>query len=80
MNYRMVNGDLLRKCLVCGKGDYQTIVDHDVNRQRNCGLDVVGQPKFRILVCDRCGHSQLFYSMDGARPPLWADVGREGGW
>ena len=69
--FRVVGGDLLRKCLVCGTGKYLKIVDHDTQRQRNFGLEVVGQPKFRIFVCDGCGHTQLFYSMDGIRPPAW---------
>ena len=71
MKFRIVDGDLIRKCLVCGTGNYQQIVDHDVNQQHNFGLGVISQPKFRIFVCDGCGHSQLFYSMDGHQPPAW---------
>ena len=67
--FRIVGGDLIRKCLVCGTGNYQQIVDHDVDQQRNFGLGVISQPKFRIFVCDGCGHSQLFYSMEGNRLP-----------
>ena len=58
MKFRVVDGDLIRKCLVCGKGNYQQLVDHDVTDQRNFGLEVYGKPKFRIFVCDSCGHSQ----------------------
>lgn len=71
MDCRIVGGDLIRKCLVCGKGRYVMIVDHESSRQHAFGLSVVSQPKFRIFVCDGCGHSQLFYSMDGRRPPAW---------
>ena len=71
MKVRIVGGDLIRKCLVCGTGNYQKIVDHDSGKQRDFGLEVFGQPKFRIFVCDGCGHSQLFYSMDGHQPPAW---------
>ena len=71
MKFRIVDGDLIRKCLVCGKGNYQQIVDHDSANQHNFGLAVIAQPKFRIFVCDGCGHSQLFYSMDGLLPPAW---------
>ena len=71
MQFRIVDGDLIRKCLVCGKGNYQQIVDHNVDQQRDFGLEVISQPKFRIFVCDGCGHSQLFYSMDGRQPPAW---------
>lgn len=71
MKIRIVDGDLIRKCLVCGRGDYRKIVDHDYGRQYAFGLNVISEPKFRIFVCDGCGHSQLFYSMDGCRPPAW---------
>ena len=71
MKVRVFGGDLIRKCLVCGKGNYQIIVDHDVDEQRNFGLEVIAQPKFRIFVCNSCGHLQLFYSMDGLKPPAW---------
>ena len=56
---------------VCRIGNYCQIVDHDSQRQRNFGLEVVLQPQFRIFVCDGCGHSRLFYSMDGIRPRAW---------
>ena len=71
MKFRIVGGDMIRKCLVCGKGSYRKIVDHDSSRQHIFGLNVISQPKFRIFVCDGCGHSQLFYSADGNRPPEW---------
>ena len=71
MRIRIVNGTLIRGCQVCGQGNYSKIVDHDVDRQRNFGLNVVSQPKFQIYVCDGCGHSQLFYSMDGLLPEVW---------
>ena len=71
MKFRIVDGDLIRKCLVCGKGNYKQIVDHDIDQQRNFGLEVVAEPKFRIFVCTGCGHSQLFYSMDNRQPPAW---------
>ena len=71
MKFRVVDGDLIRKCLVCGKGNYQQLVDHDVADQRDFGLNVISRPKFRIFVCGGCGHLQLFYSMDGIRPSAW---------
>ena len=71
MKVRIVNGALVPRCLVCGTGSYRKIVDHDSNGQRNFGLEVVSQPKFRIYVCSACGHTQLFYSPDGIRPRAW---------
>ena len=72
MRIRIVNGELILRCLVCGQGHYTKIVDHDVKSQQRFGLGVVSQPKFRIYVCDSCGHSQLFYSMDGLLPRVWS--------
>ena len=74
MKVRVFDGDLIRKCLVCGKGNYQQLVDHDVADQRDFGLNVYGEAKFRIFVCGGCGHLQLFYSMDGIRPSAWKAV------
>ena len=71
MKVRVFDGDLIRKCLVCGKGNYQQLVDHNVADQRDFGLNVYGEAKFRIFVCGGCGHLQLFYSMDGIRPSAW---------
>ena len=71
MKVRVFDGDLIRKCLVCGKGNYQQIVDNDVSAQLNFGLEDYGESKFRIFVCGGCGHSQFFYSMDGIRPSAW---------
>jgi serine/threonine protein kinase len=69
--YRLVNGDLLRKCVICGIGRYTKIVDHNQGQQANFGLNVVSEPKFRVFACDACGHAQLFYSIDGIRPHAW---------
>ena len=71
MKVRVFDGDLIRRCLVCGKGNYQIIVDHDAIQQRNFGLEVISQPNLRIFVCDSCGHLQLFRSIDGHQPPAW---------
>ena len=71
MKVRVFDGDLIRRCLVCGKGNYQIIVDHDAIQQRNFGLEVISQPNLRIFVCDSCGHLQLFHSIDGTRPQAW---------
>ena len=71
MRFRIVNGDLLRQCIVCGVSNYHKVVDHNQTQQRNFGLEVISAPKFRIFVCDGCGHAQMFYSADGIRPPVW---------
>ena len=68
-NVRIVDNDLLRRCLVCSTGRYENIVDCDVDAQHNFGLQVIGRPRFRIFVCEDCGHLQLFYSTDNNRLP-----------
>ena len=68
-NVRIVDNDLLRRCLVCSTGQYKKTVDCDIGAQRNFGLEVVGHPRFRIFVCEDCGHSQFFYSMENNRLP-----------
>ena len=66
---RIIDNDLLRRCLVCSMGRYAKIVDCDATAQHKFGLGVVARPRFRIFVCDDCGHSQLFYSMETNRLP-----------
>jgi len=61
-----------RRCLVCGHGRYEELVDLNATHQRNFGLEVVGQPKFKILVCSHCAHTQLFYFRDAVVPPGWS--------
>ena len=68
---RIVNGDLLLNCLVCGNGQYLQIADRNHVGQYNFGLAVIGQPKFKIFVCTNCGHVQLFYSLDGLSMSAW---------
>lgn len=71
MRIRIVNGDLIRRCLVCGQGKYEKIVDHSAKQQRAFGLEAVSRAKFRIFVCDGCGHCQLFYSTKGRPARVW---------
>ena len=68
-NVRIVDNDLLRRCLVCSTGRYMKIVDCDATAQSNFGLKVIARPRFRIFVCQDCGHSQLFYSKGNNQLP-----------
>ena len=60
-----------RRCRVCGEGRYEMLADLDQGRQQNFGLNVIGQAKFKILVCSHCAHTQLFYFRDGLTPNAW---------
>jgi serine/threonine protein kinase len=58
-------------CRICGLGHYDRAVDFDHGAQQNFGLAVVGQPRFRVLLCNHCGHAELFYARDGAGTMKW---------
>lgn len=60
-----------RRCLVCGKGKYELSVNLNQGQQTNFGLNVVGQPQFKIFVCSYCGHAQLFHFRNGHTPDAW---------
>lgn len=52
--------DILAPCLFCGQGRYQLKVQ-DLTGLRNFGLNPLGPaPDFRIMVCNACGHIQMF--------------------
>lgn len=47
-------------CSCCGWGTYRHAVEGDAAAVHNFGFQPVGGAKWRILVCDRCGHVQAF--------------------
>jgi serine/threonine protein kinase len=51
-------------CSFCGRGAYVLTVDGDVTAVSNFGLRAVAGNHWRALVCDRCGHVQLFNHFD----------------
>src|SRR3990167_6341015 len=59
-----------RVCGACGRGKYELKVDQDDHVLGDYGLRSVGNRKFRIFVCDHCGHMLLFTGQ-GKVPEPW---------
>lgn len=59
-----------RACSVCGRGKYELKVDQDDHVLGDFGLRSVGNRKFRIFVCDHCGH-MLIFTGQGKVPEPW---------
>ena len=53
-----VSSTLPQRCRYCGWGTYR--IAHRGNQVYNFGLQPVGNPDWRILVCNECGHCELF--------------------
>jgi serine/threonine protein kinase len=63
-----VTGKSPMNCTFCGWGKYQLI--HNKSDVHNFGLTPVGNPDWRVLACNECGHIQLF-RLDHARKDSW---------
>jgi AraC-like DNA-binding protein len=63
-----VTGKSPMNCTFCGWGKYQLI--HSKTEVFNFGLQPVGNPDWRVLACNECGHIQLF-RLDHARKDNW---------
>lgn len=70
-DYRAVSAKLKQRCTYCGEGIYRTVAkEHDVS-VRNFGIELVGKPDWRILVCETCGHVELFRIEKATRRDWW---------
>lgn len=74
------NGDILetnveRRCRVCSAGNYIAVVDNvsKVDRMRDFGFNIVGDQRFKIFVCNHCGHVQLFSFQNRMIPAAWSE-------
>lgn len=54
-----VSRDITPPCQYCGAGVYRVRAE-DNQQASNMGINLVGNPDWRILVCDFCGHVQMF--------------------
>jgi serine/threonine protein kinase len=61
--------DILAPCLFCGQGYYR-LKAHKNIEVRNFGFTTVGDPNWRIMACDACGHVQVF-RVDMANKKEW---------
>lgn len=59
-----------RRCRICAAGNYQMAVNGEPSSMHNFGLSPTGISKFRIFVCDYCGHVEMFF-IRGDEPPAW---------
>jgi serine/threonine protein kinase len=67
--YNPVSTKIRQLCTYCGQG-YYVIRGSDSTDANNFGLQVVGKPDWRIMVCNICGHVQLF-RVDMANQKDW---------
>ena len=63
-------GDFERPCRICGFGKYRLFTDKDSTATRSFGLNP-GGAAFKIFTCNKCGHVQLFFCLNGSNPPGW---------
>jgi serine/threonine protein kinase len=54
-----ISKDIAQPCAYCGMGRY-VLRARDNTQVRNFGFELVGNPDWRILTCDHCGHVQIF--------------------
>lgn len=67
--FNVLSRNSVQRCTYCGRGRYgQHATKH--RGVSNFGLNLVGDPDWRILVCDVCGHVQLF-RLDLAKERDW---------
>ena len=68
-----VGEDFDRPCRVCGFGKYQLFADRDRQKTTNYfGLNPIhDQAPFKIFICNKCGHTQLFFCQNRSNPPAW---------
>lgn len=69
----LLRRDLRRRCRVCGYGTYLLRVDEAQSPgvSHDIGLSPVGQIKWRVYVCDKCGNLQMFHVHQ--HPEAWGE-------
>ncbi|MBX3125545.1 MAG: serine/threonine protein kinase [Polyangiaceae bacterium] len=70
-DYRAVSAKLSQRCTYCGEGTYRLVAKEDGVSVRNFGLGLVGKPDWRVLVCDACGHVEMFRIEKATRKDWW---------
>jgi hypothetical protein len=57
-------------CRFCGTGTYDLIIhNNDQTKLEKFGLRPHGDRRYRIYVCNNCGHTDLFYFPEPQTPP-----------
>jgi serine/threonine protein kinase len=63
-----------RKCKVCGIGKYELEVSgKNISEIHNFGFDPRGSRNMRIVVCNNCGHTQIFSYFLDELPKAWLE-------
>jgi serine/threonine protein kinase len=70
-DYRAVSPDIPQRCTYCGEGVYKVIAKGIDGAVENFGLRYAGPADWRIMVCDQCGHVQLFRVDLAERKDWW---------
>jgi len=47
-------------CIFCGRGSYKLHIDNDPQKARAMGLTSTAASSWRMMLCNECGHVQLF--------------------
>jgi serine/threonine protein kinase len=63
-----VGDSIPQRCTYCGWGLYHLAAKG--NHVHNFGLNAVGNPNWRVFVCNMCGHVQMF-RLDGIKENNW---------
>lgn len=69
-----IGAGLPQPCTYCGIGRYTVRAEGASIEVRNFGFELVGNPDWRILTCNECGHVQAF-RVDLAERKEWWDEG-----
>ncbi len=72
-NADIISENIERYCKVCGEGKYILKVSKQPADIRNFGLNPAGSQKFKIFICNHCGHVQLFSNIEDKEYPAWID-------
>lgn len=59
-DYRVAAARAEHRCIYCGDGRYRLIAKRADIAIRNFGFQAVGNPDWRIFVCEQCGHVNMF--------------------
>lgn len=69
--YNPIGKGFPQPCTYCGHGEYQE-QPNSLTAVRNFGITPVGAPDWRILVCNSCGHVQLFRIENASNKNWWS--------
>jgi serine/threonine protein kinase len=66
-----ISKEIRQPCIYCGSGQYVLKAKDNID-VRNFGFETVGDPNWRVMVCNQCGNVQIF-RVDMAQEKDWWD-------